>query len=676
MNRKLIASALAVTALAAYNNAGQDAETETPAMSEESWEWKVDRFADIQVLRYKTEGFDQLTPRQRILVYHLVKAGESGRDIIYATNYRHNLEIRHIIDEIEAKFDGDRTTEEWNEFHTYARRVWFANGIHHHYSNAKFIPTFPESYFDQLLTNVGLEISAEARRAIFDPESDQKKVSKDPSSDILLSSAVNFYDPQISAERAKSFYADMSAGPDPERPISLGLNSKLSIDEDGNLYEDVYRVGGLYSNAIEQVVMHLEEAKKYAENPQQAEALDLLIQYYRTGDLETWDAYNIAWVAATEGDIDYINGFVEVYNDPLGYRGSYETIVQIRDFEASQRMAQVSQEAQWFENNSPIMDEHKKSNVVGITYNIVTVAGEAGDASPATPIGVNLPNANWIRAEHGSKSVSLGNIENAYEHARGEGFLEEFVLTEEERNRATEYGEIASKLHTALHEVIGHASGKLNPGVKTPKETLQNYSSTLEEARADLVALYYIMDPHLIDMGLVENLEPGKAEYDNYIRNGLMLQLRRLELGDVIEEDHMRNRQLVAGWAYEQGLADNVIERKVVDGKTYFVVNDYIKLREIFGQLLREIQRIKSEGDFAAGQALVENYGVQVDQELHREVLERAEKLNQAPYSGFVNPRLVPVMDEETGEMTDVEIHYDENFVEQMLRYAREYSFL
>ncbi len=668
MNLRWIVSAALVTSLVGCQNESNNNEVS----SENDFKWKLEQFADVGILRYQINGFDQLTPQQRLLVYHLTEAGLAGRDIIYATNYRHNLEIRKLIDQLMANPKED--APQWDEFETWAKRVWFSNGIHHHYSNMKFEPGFSVEFFDQLLDESNLSISDEAKRAIFDPEFDNKKVSKDPNSDILLASAVNFYDPDITEQEAKEFYAKLSAETDSLRPISLGLNSKLVRTEDGGLAESVYHVGGLYSSALEKVVHHLNEAVKYAENQAQGNALKLLIEYYETGDLSKWDEYNIAWVSATEGDIDYINGFVEVYNDPLGYRGSYETIVQIRDFEASQRMAVVSEGAQWFEDNSPIMDEHKKKEVVGITYNIVTVAGEAGDASPATPIGVNLPNANWIRTEFGSKSVSLGNIEHAYEMSRGEGFLKEFAYTTEEIERADAYGSVASKMHTALHEVIGHASGRINDGVGTTKETLQNYASTLEEARADLVALYYIADPHLIEMGLVENDGPGKAEYENYIRNGMMLQLRRVNPGENLEEDHMRNRQLVASWAYEMGKEENVIERKVVDGKTYFVINDYARLRELWGELLREIQRIKSEGDYEAGQALVETYGVRVDHELHAEVLRRVESLNQPPYQGFVNPVLVPV--EENGEVVDVKVEYMTDFIAQMLYYAENYGHL
>lgn len=673
MKQNWILAAVVAGSLVACQPSG-DVETTTMKETTDEFQWQLEQFEDIRILRYQVPGFDQLSPKQRMLVYHLTEAGLAGRDIIYATNYRHNLEIRSLLDEIVASYAGDRESSNFEALHTYAKRVWFSNGIHHHYSNQKFEPGFSEAYFNEVMGFMNLEISDEARKAIFDPTFDAKKVSKDPDSDLLLASAVNFYDPDVTEKEVSDFYANMSAGDNPEQPISLGLNSKVVRLPDGSIAEDVYKIGGLYGDAIEHIVEHLNAAIQYAENEAQANALALLVEYYETGDLQKWDEYNIAWVGATEGDIDYINGFVEVYNDPMGYRGSYETIVQLKDFEASERMEVVSGSAQWFEDNSPIMDEHKKATVKGITYRIVNVAGESGDASPSTPIGVNLPNANWIRAEHGSKSVSLGNIEGAYHHASGEGLLNEFAFTAEERERSIEYGETGSKLHTALHEVIGHASGKLNPGVKTPKETLKNYSSTLEEARADLVALYYIMDTHLVELGLVENDGPGKAEYDNYIRNGLMLQLRRLKPGDNLEEDHMRNRQLVAGWAYERGKEENVIERKVVDGKTYFVINDYAKLRELWGELLREIQRIKSEGDFAAGQSLVETYGVRVDHELHAEVLRRSEALNIAPYSGFVNPILSPVM--ENGEMVDVEIQLESDFTTQMLRYSNEYGHL
>ncbi len=648
-------------------------EEATEVESEENFEYMAEQFADLKIIRYRIPGWDKLTPQQKEYVYYLYEAGLSGRDIIWYQNYRHNLEIRKALEAIISDYQGERSGSDWEAFMTYAKRVFFSNGIHHHYSMSKLKPGFSQDYFASLLAESGAVLNGAAQEAIFDPEFDAKKVNLDPDKGLVKGSAVNFYSPNMTEADVDAYYAKKIDKSD-ETPISYGLNSKLVKKEDGTIVEEVYKVGGLYGPAIEKVVYWLEKAQGVAENQKQADALGLLVEYFKTGDLKIWDDYNIAWVEATEGDIDYIQGFVEVYNDPKGYTGSYESIVEIKDFDASERMKVLMDNVQWFEDNSSIMDEHKKENVVGVTYKVVNVAGEAGDASPSTPIGVNLPNANWIRANHGSKSVSLGNIVNAYENASGEGFSEEFIRTEELRNRSKEHGTLASKLHTALHEVVGHASGKLNPGVGTPKETLKSYASTLEEGRADLVALYFLLDPKLVELGLMPSLEVGKSEYDSYIRNGMMLQLRRIEPGENIEEAHMRNRQLVASWAYEKGIADNVIEKKVVDGKTYFEVNDYEKLRTIFGELLREIQRIKSEGDYEAGRALVENYGVKVDQELHAEVLERAEKLNSAPYGGFINPRLVPVM--EGTKITDVKVEYPDDFLEQMMEYGEKYSFL
>ncbi len=640
---------------------------------QEDFQWQTEQFADLRILRYQIPGFEKLSLQQKKLVYFLARAGLSGRDIIYDQNYRYNLDIRQALENIVRNYQGDKNTETWEQFMTYAKRVWFSNGIHHHYSNLKFTPGFSQDYFAQLLSETNTELPDEIITAMFDPEIDAKKVNKAANADLLQTSATNFYGPDVTQEEVEAFYKEM-ADPDNPRPISYGLNTRVVKDASGNLKEEVWKVGGLYSPAIEQVILWLEKAVEVTENEAQADALRLLIEYYKTGDLEIWDQYNIAWVQATEGDIDYINGFIEVYNDPLGIKGSYENIVEIRDFEASDRMQTLSENAQWFEDESPIMDEHKKENVVGVTYKVVNVAGEAGDASPSTPIGVNLPNANWIRAEYGSKSVSLGNIEHAYEQASGEGFLEEFAYNEVQMERSKKHGGLASNLHTALHEVVGHASGKINPGVGTPSETLKNYRSTLEEARADLVALYYLMDPKLIELELMDTLAVGMAAYDSYIRNGLMLQLRRLNPGEEIEQDHMRNRQTIAAWAYETGQEDNVIEKVVEDDKTYFVINDYEKLREIFGEQLREIQRIKSEGDFEAGKELVEKYGVKVDPDLHAEVIKRAEKLNIAPYAGFINPELVPVM--EGDSIKDIEVKYPKDFTKQMLHYGETYSFL
>ena len=641
---------------------------------QDGFKYLAEQFADLRIVRYQIPGWVKLTLKQKKLVYYLTQAGYSGRDIIWDQNYRYNLEIRRALENIVREYKGNKKTQNWLNFMVYTKRVWFSNGIHHHYSMDKIIPGFNQEYFKTLLTETNTSIGAEALKAMFDPNVDAKKVSLDPNKDLLLASATNFYDPDITEEDAQAYYQKVIDKND-KKPISYGLNSKLVRNEDGSLSEQVWKLDGMYSNAIREIIMWLEKAVTVAENAEQQEALKILIEYYKTGDLKTWDKYNIYWAAATKGDIDYINSFIEVYNDPLGFRGSFESIVEINDFEASERMSIVSKEVQWFEDNSPIMDEHKKKNVKGVTYKVVNVSGESGDASPSTPIGVNLPNANWIRAEHGSKSVSLGNIISAYDKASSGGFTEEFALTEEEVKRSKQYGSLAGKMHTALHEVVGHASGQLNPGIGTPKETLKNYASTLEEGRADLVALYFLMDPKLVELGLMPTLEVGMAEYDSYIRNGMMIQLRRIKPGNVIEEAHMRNRQMVANWAYEKGQPENVIEKVNVNGKTYFKINDYQKLQVIFGELLREIQRIKSEGDYEAGRALVENYGVQVDAQLHAEVLRRAEKLNIAPYGGFINPRLVAEYDHD-GNITDVIVEYPEDFTEQMMEYAERYNLL
>jgi len=678
MKKILISAALAGGFLASCGGSGEKTETEkTDSTMTSSFERQKNEgnvFADLQVLNYDIPGFDQLSLDQKKLVYYLYEAGLSGRDIIWDQNYRYNLEIRSALEHIVSDYEGDKSTDEWNNFMVYTKRVWFSNGIHHHYSMDKFIPQFSRTYFDGLLSETGTALDAIIVDRIFDESVDMKRVSLDATKDLIQGSATNFYGENVTEQDVEIFYAAKmeNAG---DKPVEFGLNSRLVKDSDGTVREEVWKVGGMYSESITEIVKWLKLAQGVAENKAQGDALGLLIEYYETGDLEKWSAYNIAWSQATKGDIDYIQGFVEVYGDPLGMRGSYESIVQINDFEASATMSVLDKNAQWFENNSSIMDEHKKKNVVGVSYKVVNVAGESGDASPSTPIGVNLPNADWIRATHGSKSVSLGNIVMAYNNAGGEGILSEFANDEEEIERATKFGKIGSKMHTALHEVIGHASGQINPGIGTPKETLKSYASTLEEARADLVALFYLMDNKLVDLGLIESLEVGKAEYDDYIRNGMMVQMRRLELGNDIEEAHMRNRQLVAAWAFEKGAADNVIERIERDGKTYFEIHDYEKLKVIFGELLREIQRIKSEGDYEAGKNLVENYGVKVDTDLHAQVLERSEALNIPPYNGFVNPILTPVMDAE-GNITDITISQPASFEEQMLYYAERYGFL
>ena len=673
---KLLLTIIASTFLFSCGGDSTNKEIKTEPLVEENdsnFVWKAEQFADLKILRYKINGWDKLSLQQKKLVYYLTQAGYSGRDIIWDQNYRYNLKIRRALENIVENYKGDKENDDWKNFMIYTKRVWFSNGIHHHYSMDKFKPGFSREYFTSLLNDTKTELAPEIVEVIFNPEIDAKKVSLDPGKDLLLASACNFYDPDITEKEALEYYASKIDKNDNE-PVSYGLNSKLIRGAKG-LEEKVYKSGGMYGAAIDEIIKWLEKAVGVAENEAQANALKLLIEYYKTGDLKTWDEYNIAWADATKGDIDYINSFIEVYNDPLGYRGSFESVVQVNDFEASKRMAVLAENAQWFEDHSTILPEHKKKKVVGVTYKVVEVAGESGDSSPSTPIGVNLPNANWIRAKHGSKSVSLGSIIESYSKAGGSGMLKEFCYNDEEIKRAEDYAEIADKMHTALHEVIGHASGKLNEGVGTPKETLKNYSSTLEEARADLVGLYYLMDNKLVEMGLLPSLEAGKAAYDDYIRNGMMTQLQRLEPGAVLEEAHMRNRQLVASWAYEKGQPDNVIEKIMKDGKTYFVIHDYEKLRSIFGELLMIIQKIKSEGDYQAGHDLVENYGVQVDQAIHKEVLERVAKLDIAPYGGFINPKLVPVTNE-SGEITDIKVTYPDDFTEQMLDYAKNYSFL
>ncbi len=650
-----------------------DQQEQNQEVTEEKFDYVVEQFADLKILRYQIPGWDNLTLKEQKLVYYLTQAGLSGRDIMWDQNYRYNLTIRKALEKIYTSYEGNKSDTNWKAFETYLKRVWFSNGIHHHYSNDKIKPEFSQDYFSSLLAATGTEVSKEVYEVIFNDQ-DAKKVNQAKGIDNVAQSAVNFYGPGVTNNDVTSFYSKMKS-PNKEKPLSFGLNSQL-VKENGELKERVYKSGGLYGSAIDEIIKWLEKAKEVAENKAQGDAIGLLIEYYKTGNLQTWDDYNVAWTAATDGNIDYINSFIEVYNDPLGYRGSYETIVQIKDFDMSKKMSVLSENAQWFEDNSPLMDAHKKDSVVGVSYKVVAVAGEAGDASPSTPIGVNLPNANWIRAAVGSKSVSLGNIIEAYNNAGGSGRLKEFAHDDDEFELEEKYGQLADKLHTALHEVVGHASGKLNPGVGETKETLKNYASTMEEGRADLVGLYYLMDPKLQELGLVEDWEKtGKAAYDGYIRNGLMTQLIRLNLGDDVEEAHMRNRQWVSAWAFEQGKKDNVIEKVSREGKTYYNINDYAKLREIFGRLLREAQRIKSEGDYKAAEELVEGYGVKVDQALHAEVLERNKQFTSAPYSGFVNPVLVPQTNE-ADEITGFEIFQPKTFEEQMLWYSKNYNFL
>jgi dipeptidyl-peptidase III len=633
----------------------------------------VDRFADVQVLRYDIEGFDKLSLSQKKLVYYLSQAGLSGRDIIYDQNNAFNLEIRTCLDKIVKDFKGNRAGEEWSNFLLYAKRVWFSNGIHHHYGMDKIEPTFSKEYFAILRKESGAILSKEATSVIFDNSIDAKRKVKDAARDMVVASANNFYGEGVTQEMAEKFYASKTIKNN-ETPIELGLNSTLIL-KDGQLVEDTWRSGGRYGKAIDQIIYWLKLASTVAENDTQKNAIIKLIAFYQTGDLKVWDEYAILWASSTKGDIDWINGFIETYGDALGRKGSYESIVQITDFEASKQMSVLAENAQWFEDNSSIKPEHKKKNVKGVSYKVVQVASESGDAAPATPIGVNLPNNNWIREQHGSKSVSLGNVILAYGKAGGEGITEEFANDEREIELAKKYAAKAGKMHTALHEVIGHASGQINKGLGQPAETLKNYASTLEEARADLVGLYYIMDPKLVELGLIPSNEVGIAEYDGYIRNGMLTQLQRLDLGKQVEEEHMQNRQLVASWVFEKGKADNVIEKSVRDGKTYYNINDYAKLRVLFGELLREIQRITSEGDYQAGKNLVENYGVKVNPEIHKEVLERVKPLNIAPYNGFVHPIYILKKDDK-GEVVDVKIENTQTFEEQMIYYSENYHFL
>jgi dipeptidyl-peptidase-3 len=650
-------------------------------LDQQAFRVETERFADARVLRYRVPGFEQLDLKAKQLLYYLYEAALSGREIIYDQKYRYNLAIKRTLEEIVKHYSGDRETAEFKSLLTYLKRVWFSNGIHHHYANDKFEPGFDFATFEQYVkTTPGSfplragqsldELLAELRPVIFDPSVDAKLLSKSGNSDVLASSAVNYYSGLTQAE-VEEFYAGAQTPGDPT-PISYGLNSQL-VKRGGIPVERVWKVGGLYTEALERVVFWLELAVTVAENDAQRDAFEKLIRYYRSGDLEDWDEYNIAWVQDSDSLVDVINGFIEVYEDPLGLRGAFESVVSFRDPEATRRIDAIAREAQWFEDHSPILDRHKKENVTGIIGKVITVVIESGDAAPTTPVGINLPNADWIRKEHGSKSVSLANIAAAYDLVRG-GAEREFAWDLAEVERAERYGQLASALFIDMHEVIGHASGQLDPGVGGLHETLRNYGSTLEEARADLVALYFIVDPKLVELGLLPSAEAGRLEYDRYIRGGLMQQLNRVVLGKDIEEDHMRNRQLVASWVYQKGLPDNVVERRERDGKTFFVVRDYVKLRGLFGELLRELQRIKSEGDFEAIRELVETYAVKVDPKLHAEVLERYAQLDIPPYAGFIGARLVPVMRD--GQIADVRIEYPEDFAAQMLEYAQRYAFL
>ena len=661
-----------------------DAAQSSDAAPEQPFEVSVDRFADVEVLRYEVPGFDKLSLEEKKLAYYLSQAALAGRDIIYDQNYEHNLRVRKLLAAIIGTYSGDRDSAEFRKLVEYAKRVWFAHGIHHHYSTDKMLPEFsPEALIAMVAKSDASKLPLDEgqtrgelldmlRPIMFDPDVAAKRVVLDPEVDQVVNSANNYY-AGVTAPEVEQYYA-ARVDADPERPVSWGLNSQLA-KVDGEIVERVWKIDGMYGPAIEKIVYWLEKAALVAENDAQKAWIDKLVKYYRSGDLKDFDDYNVAWVGDTDSRIDAVNGFIEVYGDPLGYRRAWESLGSIRDLQATQRIATIGAQAQWFEDNSPIMDEHKKGNVVGISAKVITVVMQGGDLTHSSTIGINLPNPNWIRKEHGSKSVTLGNIMEAFELAAAAGGLsDEFAYTEEEIARNKEYGALGSLLDVDMHEVIGHASGQINPGVGTPKETLKSYASTLEEARADLVSMYYIMDPKLVELGLMPSLDVGKTVYEAQIRNGLQYQLRRVKLGDDIEEAHMRNRQLIASWAYEMGRDDNVIEEIEKDGKHYFVINDYEALRGIFAEQLREIQRIKSEGDYEAGKALVETYGVKVDRAMHEEVLARIEPLDIAPYKGFVNPRLDAL--EEDGEIVDVKIEPMENFVDWMLESEDKYGFL
>ena len=645
----------------------------TPSNSNVESNIVVDKFADVQVLRLPVDGWDKLSLQQKKYCYFLAQAGLAGRDINFDQNNEYNLQIRKLLEGIFTNNQENGRSEEWLLFETWAKQFFFSNGIHHHYGMDKLIPPFNEGYFRNLVTQSGQEVSDELLQFIFDANLGSKRKVKDPKQDMIIASANNFYGEGVTQQMVEDFY-QQKADPSNKQPIEAGLNSTLIL-KDGKVTEDVWKLDGRYGAAIEQIIFWLKQAAEVTENDAQKAALVKLVEFYATGDLKIWDEYNVLWVKATAGDIDYINGFIEVYGDALGKRANFEAIVQVKDFDASEKMAVLAKNVQWFEDNSPLRPEHKKKSVVGVSYKVVQAISESGDAAPSTPIGVNLPNNNWIRQEHGSKSVSLGNVIAAYEKAGGPAVTEEFANDEEEIVRAKKYAGKASKMHTALHEVIGHASGQINAGVGQPAETLKNYASTLEEARADLVGLYYIFDPKMVELGLIESLEVGKAAYDNYIRNGLMVQLQRLELGKQLEEEHMQNRQLVAAWVFEKGVNDNVIVKNVRNGKTYYDIQDYTKLRALFGVLLREIQRIKSEGDYNAGKMLVETYGVAVDPTLHKEVLDRVAPMNIKPFSGFVYPILTPVYNDKN-EIIDVKLENNQSFIEQMLYYGKNYNFL
>ena len=653
--------------------------------NDKGFDYVVDRFADLEILRYQVPGFESLILKQKQLLYHLSEAALMGRDILFDQNCRYNLPIRRTLEAIYISYEGDRQTPDFLALETYLKRVWFANGIHHHYAEDKFQPGFSAEFLKKAISQLdpalvpvrpGQSIEAfteEICQVILDPTVLPKRTTQSGDQDLIQASANNYYGEGLKQKEVEDFYASQKNDPTDMTPISYGLNSRL-VKENGQIQEKVWKVGGLYSPAIEAIVAELEKAIPFAENKAQKETIETLIDYYRTGDLRTFDAYSILWVEDTASEVDFVNGFIETYGDPLGRKASWESTVNFINKEATKRTKTISDNAQWFEDHSPVDPRFKKEQVKGVSAKVITVTMLGGDCYPSTPIGINLPNADWIRRDHGSKSVTIENITEAYDKAaQGNGFKEEFVWSDEERQLIKRYGFITDNLHTDLHECLGHGSGKLLPG--TDPDALKAYSSTIEEARADLFGLYYLADPQMVELGLVPDQEAYKAEYYKYMMNGLMTQLVRIAKGKDVEEAHMRNRQLIARWTYEHGQRDKVVEIVRREGKSYVVINDYRRLRELFAQLLAEIQRIKSEGDFEAAKQLVENYGVKIDPQLHEEILERYKKLNLAPYKGFVNP-VMRLEKNAQGEVTDVTLDYTEGYAAQMLRYSRDYSYL
>ena len=669
-NAILIAMTMVITTLSLSSCDSKLADQEQQA---DSTSWIVDRFDDIKVLRYEVPGFEELPLNQKVLIYYLAQATKCGRDILFDQNFKYNLTIRRALEDIYTNYEGNREEQEFKSMEKYLKKVWFANGIHHHYSNDKFHPEFSREWFAQQVDKYVKELPIEKElllEIIFNNELYASRLNQTDGVDMVTESACNYYE-GVTMDEVEKFYAKMIDENDP-RPISYGLNSKLIKDEQGNIVERTWKMGGMYSDAIMNIIFWLDKAAGVAEEPQKS-IINALVNYYRTGDLREFDRYNVLWVGDNQSNVDFVNGFIEDYGDPLGRKASWEGTVNFMDSTACRRTQIIAANAQWFEDNAPINPAFRKKEVKGVSAKVITVAMLGGDCYPATPIGINLPNADWIRKEYGSKSVTIDNITYAYDKAaQGNGFNEEFMLREEDRARIAEYGKLGDDLHTDLHECLGHGSGQLAPGVKGGE--LKSYTSTLEETRADLFGLYYLGDPKMVEIGLIPSLDVAKAQYADYIMNGIMTQLSRIELGKNVEESHMRNRKLIAEWCYEKGKKDNVIEWVKKDGKSYIVVNDFEALRKLFGELLFEVQRIKSTGDYEAGRKLVEEYAVKIDPELHKEVLERYNKLGIEPYSGFVNPDYELV--ENNGEIVDVKLVAKTNYIEQMLHYSKEWSFL